>query len=76
MPDILVRGLDERTLERLKERARRHGRSLQGEVKTLLEEAAGLDSQKVAEILHGWDRRFERRTFSGSAKLVREDRER
>jgi plasmid stability protein len=37
---IVVRGLDQKTIERLKERARLNGRSLHQEVKTLLERAA------------------------------------
>ena len=40
MGSILVRGLDQRTIERLEERARLNGRSLQQEVKALLERAA------------------------------------
>jgi plasmid stability protein len=40
MSSILVRGLDPKTIERLTERARRNGRSLQQEVKALLERAA------------------------------------
>jgi hypothetical protein len=40
MSSILVRGLAQKTVERLKERARLNGRSLQQEVKALLERAA------------------------------------
>ncbi len=40
MADVLVRGLDLDTIERLQLRAERHGRSLQGELKALLEAAA------------------------------------
>ena len=40
MPEILVRGLDQKTVKRLKERARISGRSLQQEVKDILERAA------------------------------------
>jgi predicted HicB family RNase H-like nuclease len=40
MPQLLVRDLDPETVERLKLRARRHGRSLQGEVEAILEAAA------------------------------------
>jgi len=40
MPSILIRELDDATIALLKERARRKNRSLQGEVKTILEEAA------------------------------------
>ena len=38
MSDILVRNISPETLELLKERAKRHNRSLQAEVKTILEE--------------------------------------
>ena len=41
MPSILVRGLDQKTVQRLKERARLNGRSLQLEVTEILERAAG-----------------------------------
>ncbi len=37
MPQLLVRDLDTGTVERLKQRAQRHGRSLQGEVKAILQ---------------------------------------
>jgi plasmid stability protein len=40
MGSILVRGLGQKTIERLKERARLNGRTLQQEVKVLLERAA------------------------------------
>jgi plasmid stability protein len=40
MDSILVRGLDQKTIERLKERARLNGHSLQQEVKALLKRAA------------------------------------
>ena len=40
MGSILVRGLDQKTIKRLKEHARLNGRSLQQEVKALLERAA------------------------------------
>lgn len=40
MKSIHVRGVPEQTIERLKRRAVRHHRSLQGELQALLEEAA------------------------------------
>lgn len=40
MADVLVRDLDLDTVEKLKRRAERRGRSLQGELKALLEAAA------------------------------------
>ena len=41
MSSILVQGLNPKTIQRLKERARRNGRSLQQEVKEILERTAG-----------------------------------
>lgn len=76
MPDILVRGLDTETIERLKSRAKQHGRSLQSEVKSLVERAAGTASGQVAVVLKHWEERFAGRRFSSSARLIREDRDR
>ena len=76
MPDILIRGLDERTLKRLKARAKRHGRSLQSEARLLLEQAAGADPGEIAAMLDGWKRRFRGRKLSSSVALIREDRNR
>jgi plasmid stability protein len=76
MADILVRGLDAETVRRLKVRAKRNGRSLQGEAKLLLEQGAGLTADEIAEMLAGWQERFAGREFTDSAELIREDRER
>ncbi|HBO45165.1 MAG TPA: hypothetical protein DD670_14805 [Planctomycetaceae bacterium] len=76
MPDILIRDLDSDTLKRLKLRAKQHGRSLQGELKTLIERAARVGRHEVAAMLDGWEKRFGGRKFSGSAGMVREDRRR
>jgi plasmid stability protein len=40
MPEVLVRNLDEAVIEQLKDRARGNGRSLQAELKLILEQAA------------------------------------
>ena len=76
MPDILVRGLDAETVKRLKARANQHGRSLQSEVKMLVERAAGAGGQQIAAVLKRWEKRFAGRRFSSSARLIREDRNR
>jgi plasmid stability protein len=76
MPQILVRGLDEKTVRRLKERARTSGRSLQQEVKEILEHAATmLTMPEARRLADTWCRRLTGRSFSDSAKLVREDRD-
>jgi plasmid stability protein len=76
MPDILVRGLNAQALKRLKARAKQSGRSLQGEVKLLLERAAGADPAEVAEMLGKWKKKFAGRKFARSTNLIRQDRQR
>lgn len=76
MPHILVRDLDPNTIERLKSSAKQHGRSLQGEVKAILEEAAPMTMSEFRASTEKWQKYFKGRKFSDSAKLIREDRER
>jgi antitoxin FitA len=76
MGSILVRGLDQKTIERLKERARLNGRSLQQEVKVLVERAAAtLTMREARRLSEQWRRRLGGRSFSDSARLIREDRD-
>ncbi len=75
MPDILIRGLDKQTLNRLKQRAKRHGRSLQKEARMVLENAAGMSVAEALETARGWREKLGRR-FEDSTELIRGDRER
>ena len=76
MGQILIRGLDEGVVKRLKARAQRHGRSVQAEVRLILERAAGYTTDQAAAAAEGWRRRLAGRTAGDSTDLVREDRER
>ena len=76
MPNILVRDLRAETTKRLKERARRHGRSLQAEVKSVLEQVAGKTLEEVLAEAASMRRRFQSRPMADSCDLIREDRER
>ena len=77
MAQLLVRNLDDALVARLKKRARENHRSLQGEVKAILEEAAAQATMaEVEAILEKWRRRWGDRQFSDSADLIRELRER
>jgi plasmid stability protein len=76
VPEILVRGLDRKTVERLKERARLSGRSLQQEVKDILQRAAtSLTMEEARRLSEAWHRRLAGRLFSDGAELIREDRD-
>lgn len=79
MAQILVRNLDDSVVERLKERARKCGCSLQSEVKRILEQEANvpqLDMKAARKLVRKIRRRFEGRDFPDSAALIREDRDR
>jgi len=76
MPQLLVRDLDTGTVERLKLRAQRHGRSLQGEVKAILQAAATVSMSEANSIAEGWQRKLAGGAYSDSAEAIREDRER
>jgi antitoxin FitA len=76
MSSILVQGLGPKTIRRLKERARFNGRSLQQEVKEILERTAGvLTMNEARRLSERWRRRLGGRSFSDSVRLIREDRD-
>ena len=76
MSSILVRDLDTKIVNRLKTIAKQHGRSLQGEVKAILTEAASFLTSEAAAVSAKWHKTFTGRNFSDSAALIREDRNR
>ena len=76
--NVLVRDLDKKTVNNLKKRAETGNRSLQAELKAILEEAAAQDWQRTWAAA---DRIFEElrltgRKFSDTTELLREDRNR
>ena len=77
MAQLLVRHLNDDVVKRLKQRAREHGRSLQSEAKTILEEAVP-DYEAAWKRIERFRKRLQqcRRTFSDSAAVVREGRDR
>ena len=76
MTQVLVRNLNRDTLESLKRRARRHGRSLQQELKAILQEASQPEmsnSLSVAKTIREKLRK-RRATYSDSGKMQASDR--
>jgi antitoxin FitA len=76
MAQVLVRNLKGAVVARLRKRARTRGRSLQAEVKSILEEAAKevpddfwTEADRIRKRLHRSGRKF-----SDSAVLIRESR--
>ncbi|NMG06866.1 hypothetical protein [Brasilonema sp. UFV-L1] len=83
MAQVLVEDIDPIILEKIEILAKQHGRSLQEELKHILQQAAeheayhtGGDMAKATEAVARVQEMFVGRTFRDSAELIREDRER
>lgn len=76
MAQVLVRNLDAKHVERLKERARQNGRSLEAELRGILERAASADLAEARTLAARIRRRLAGRKHSDSAAMVAEDRQR
>jgi plasmid stability protein len=76
MANVLLRDIPEEVLNRLKDMAKVHNRSLQQELRVVLENTAGQTLpdvfQKASELRKQLRRKAIR--FTDSAKLLREDR--
>lgn len=75
MPDLLVRNLDEDTVARLKARAAAAGRSLQSELKTILEQQVSPDRDALLLRLDEIRDSYRGRDLTDSADLIRELRD-
>jgi hypothetical protein len=76
MAQVLVRDMDPAVVTRLKEKARQNRRSLQGQVKAILEEVAARATRDEAlAMFDTWQRKWGDRVFSDSSQMVREDRD-
>ncbi|HVX60605.1 MAG TPA: hypothetical protein VHC19_08385 [Pirellulales bacterium] len=78
MPDVRVRNLDDWVVSELKDRAKRHGNSLDKELRALLTEEAMRPRQqaaaRAAEIRDAIKK--ESGTLSDSGRYIREERDR
>lgn len=76
MAQVIVKGLNESVVERLKARAKQHGHTLQNELKTIIEQAAHQDFASARKLAAQLRRRLSGRTHTDSAELIAEDRAR
>jgi plasmid stability protein len=79
MAQILVRNLDKVVVDRLKKLARKEGRSLQSEVKAILEQAVNVptvDIKSARTLVDQIRLKFRGRKFPDTVELIREDRDR
>ena len=76
MARVLIRNLDEQTVDRLKKRAARNGRSLQAELREIIERAAKVDVIDGRALAAKIRRKLSGRPHSDSTELIAEDRRR
>ena len=77
MGQVLVRGLDDAIIERLRQRAVNHHRSLEAELREILDQVSRqVDIATTRDLADRIRRKLEGRPHSDSADLIREDRER
>ena len=77
MPNVLVRDIDTKVLERLKKRAADKGRSLQSEVKIILTDVSNQPDQlSELEVIRRIKASIKNRNQTDSSELLREDRAR
>lgn len=78
MPDVLIRNIDEQTLNNLKKRAESNNRSLQLELKTILESYGKVEFEQSKKMIKESIEKYkaEGRVFSDSVDLIRENRDR
>ncbi len=78
MPDVLIRNIDEETLEKLKSKAAANNRSLQNELHEMINAYTfnNLDEMRsiIAESVEKY--KTEGRSFSDSVEELRDDRKR
>jgi plasmid stability protein len=68
MAQLLVRQLDDATVQRLKDRARRNGRSMEAEVRAILADAVMEPTEEMLKIRQA----LAGKRFSDSSELVRD----
>ncbi len=75
MAQVLIRDLDDKVLKALKRRAARNHRSLQGELKLILEQSAGYRSAALEADLRKLRESLGGKLLGDSAELIRENRD-
>lgn len=76
MAQLLIRDLEPEIIKRLKLRAKQHNRSLQGELKYIVEAATKMSMKEVMQVSKKWKKRLANQSFTDSAVQLREDRNR
>ncbi len=78
MPNVLIRNISEEVLDRFKNMAKSHKRSLQQELRVVLEKTVEQSSPDIFQKALGLRKKLRKKAvrFTDSARLLREDRAR
>lgn len=76
MADLLIRNVEAVVIKRLKAQAKLHHRSLQGELKYLVESGTKFTVEEAKNNSYGWHDQLASEKCTDSAELLRKDRER
>ncbi len=76
MGQVIIRNLDDNIVGMLKNRAARHGKSLEQELREILTDTVTGDRRRFIDNLKDLHAKFECRSFPDAAALIREDRDR
>ena len=75
MPNLSIKNAPDEMVKRLKRRAERHHRSLQGELMAILEDALGTSRPLTPDEVLTEVQRLRLDTPGGAAAMIREDRD-
>jgi antitoxin FitA len=76
MAQVLIRGLDEKVLKKLKKQAKDNHRSLEAELRAIIMSSLKYTPAEWIVISRELRSKFKGKAFSDSAELIREDRDR
>ena len=76
MKSISIRNVPDAVYTALQEMARANRRSLQEQIKFILEQEAGLVKGSSLAAAANWRKRFKGREFSDTVKMIQQDRKR
>lgn len=75
--DLSIKGVPEEQVQRLRERAKANHRSLQGELRALIDEAAGIAPRRLTlDEIAARVSKLDLTRRNEAARLIREDRDR
>jgi plasmid stability protein len=75
MPDIIIRDLRGDVLKRLKRAAQLNGRSLEAQIRAVLQQWRDLDAIRIRRVSARWIAKLEKGQHSDSTALIRDDRD-